>query len=136
MSKMEQEVWGMVCDVSRHRRIPTEEILSDPRNTPGSVARRAICVVMQDKYGLKPSSTQPMSWTEMAGIFGRARSALYESAKAWRKNEGSENGSKEKQLRARGYLPKTPLGSIDDMIEALSKKGLKRFAYWHSRRKL
>ena len=79
MSKMEQEVWGMVCDVSRHRRIPTEEILSDPRNTPGSVARRAICVVMQDKYGLKPSSTQPMSWTEMAGIFGRARSALYES---------------------------------------------------------
>ena len=136
MSKMEQELWGLIEEPARARQIRPEEILGDPRNTPGATSRRAICVVMQDKYGLRSSGTQPMSWSEMANIFGRARSSLYESVRSWTRLEGSEDNSKEERLRAKGHLPKNPQGSIDDMVEALSKKRPKRFAYWHSRRKL
>lgn len=132
---MEQELWGLIEETARARQIKPEEILGDSRNTPGSSARRAICVVMKDKYGLNSYGTQPMTWSEMARVFGRARSGLHVSVESWSKLEGSEDSSKEERLRERGHLPKNPQGSIDDMVEALSKRKPEQFAYWHSKRK-
>tara|TARA_R100001443_G_C3344628_1_gene175318 strand:+ start:680 stop:1060 length:381 start_codon:yes stop_codon:yes gene_type:complete len=123
-------------EVARARHLHIQDILDDRRGYKYISARRAICVILQDIYGMKNNYTNAMSWMELSQILGRARSSCIASVDAWREREGSQDPTYEEDLRKSGVLPlRDSTESIEQMIERISRRRPGERSYWHSKSK-
>ena len=130
MSLMNKEVWKLVQDVIYIRGISLEDFLSRSREKKLTCARRAVCFILQDKYGLKNKVGNAMTWTELGQILNKSRSGLYESTHAWPQKEGSQDPSFEEQFRSLGYFGHKHQKNIHDMAVEQGKKCKTGLGYW------
>jgi len=123
-------------EVARARHLHLSDMLDDRRGYKYISARRAICVILQDIYGLKNRYTNAMSWMELSKILGRARSSCIASVDAWKEREGNQDPSCEEEMRESGMLPlRGSTESIESMIERISRRRPNERSYWHSKSK-
>lgn len=123
-------------EVARARHLHLSDILDDRRGYKYISARRAICVILQDIYGLKNRYTNAMSWMELSQILGRARSSCIASVDAWREREGNQDPSCEEEMRESGMLPlRDSTETIEQMVSRIAKRNPKECTYWHSKSK-
>ena len=129
------EVAGIIEDVANARGMTAEEIVSKDCGRKVAAARRAICVIVLDKYSLKQNHFQAVPWVEIARMMNKSRSTLFHAARAWSSKEGSQDGEKENDLREKGCLLQQGKESIHEMAKRVCKRRLgrrKELGYWRS----
>lgn len=140
-----KQIEQLIEDVAEARGLTSHEIKSNSRNRAISCARRAIAMIIYDKYGMKGQSHyNAMTWMEVAEIMNCGRSSLHHASRQWSKAEGAQDGKEEERLRKTGRLLQQGEESIHEMAKRVCKRGLsempqgrrKELGYWRSEGKV
>lgn len=139
-----REVESIIRDVCKARCIPIDRILSDDRKPKTSAARRAISLIIWDKFGMTGSHNSQMTWVDIADMLNCARSTLHSAARRWAKAEGAQDGEQEERLREKGCLLPKSEESIHEMAQRVCKRRLgqmpkgrrKELGYWRQEGKV
>lgn len=138
------DVLTLMEEVATARGITVDELRSSERTQHVSSARRAVSVILWDKYSLSGSHHGAVPLLEIAKYMNVARSTMFMSARNWRLQEGAQDGEKEEDLRKKGCLLQQSEESIHEMAKRLCKRRLgempkgrrKELGYWRSEEKV
>jgi len=137
-----KEIEQLIEEVAEARGITSHEIKSNSRCRHISCARRAIAMIIYDKYGMRGGCHHnAISWEEVAEIMNCGRSSLHHASRHWVKVEGAQDGKEEERLRKTGRLLQQSEESIHEMAKRVCKRGLsavpkgrrKELGYWRSK---
>lgn len=134
----------VIEDVCKARGLTVEEVCARDRAQQISAARRAIAVIVWDKFRMSGPHNSQCTWGEVARMMGMARSSLHSAARTWRHKEGSQDGKEEERLREKGCLLQQGQESIHEMAQRLCKRRLgempqgrrKELGYWRQEGKV
>ena len=134
------DVLTLIEEVANARGITVDDIRASHRCQHVASARRAINMILLDKYSLKGSHNNAVPLVEVANLMNSARSSMFASARNWRTQEGAQDGQKEKSLREKGCLLPQGKESIHEMAKRLCKRrlgevpqgGRRELGYWRS----
>lgn len=133
-----REVQSVIESVCEARAIPIEELLSSSRTKRISSARKAIAMIIWDKFGMTGQHNSQMTWIEIAEMMNTARSTLHQAARVWSTTDGAQDGKEEERLREKGRLLPKGQESIHEMAQRVCKRRLsampkgrrKELGYW------
>ena len=133
--RMVEEIITSVC---KARAIPIEALLSSSRTKQISSARKAISVIIWDKFGMTGQHNSQMTWVDIAEMMNTARSTLHQAARVWSTTDGAQDGKEEQRLREKGRLLPEGKESIHEMAQRVCKRRLsempkgrrKELGYW------
>ena len=139
-----RDIEKLIEEVAEARGLTVHEIKSNGRTRNITSARRAIALIVYDKYSMKSCShNNATSWGDIAKTLNTARSSLYQASRQWGKAEGAEGGETEDRFREKGYLMPKSEESIHEMARRVCKRNLestpqgrrKELGYWKSSNK-
>lgn len=136
-----QEIEKLIAEVAEARGITVHDLKSKSRARDISCARRAVAVIVFDKYGMSGNHNNAMSWVEVGKMLNCGRSSLHHASRHWPKAEGAQDGKEEERLRKTGCLLQQGEESIHEMAKRVCKRGLsempkgrrKELGYWRSK---
>jgi len=135
------DVLALMEEVATARGITVDDLRSSRRCQHVSSARRAVSMILWDKYSLSGNHHGAVPLLEIAKYMNVARSTMFASARNWRVQEGAQDGQKEKDLRKKRCLLQQSEESIHEMAKRLCKRRLgevpkgrrKELGYWRSK---
>lgn len=133
--RMVEEIITSVC---KARGIAVDALLSNSRTQQISSARKAISVIIWDKFGMTGQHNSQMTWVDIAEMMNTARSTLHQAARVWSTSDGAQDGKEEERLRQKGRLLPKSQESIHEMAKRVCKRRLsempkgrrKELGYW------
>lgn len=133
-----REVQSIIESVCEARGVTIDVILSNDRTQQTCSARRAIAMIIWDKFGMTGQHNSQMTWIDIAEMLNCARSSLHSSARRWAETEGAQDGKEEERLRQKGRLLPKGQESIHEMAQRVCKRRLsampkgrrKELGYW------
>jgi hypothetical protein len=141
---IKKEIEQLIEEVATARGLTVHDIKGNGRSRDVTCARRAVAMIVLDKYGMREYHNNALSWLEVAKIMNTARSTLHSASRKWATAEGAQDGKEEERLRETGCLLQQSEESIHQMAKRVCKRGLsqvpkgrrKELGYWRSEGKV
>jgi hypothetical protein len=139
------EAKKIIDDVCKARGLTLDDLRArNDREGKLSSARRAIAVLVWDKFGLNENHNSQVTWSWLAQYLNMSRGSLHWASRRWAELEGAQDGQQEVQARKKGFLLPESKESIHQMAKrvrkrrprSLSKGGRGQLGYWWSKEEM
>jgi hypothetical protein len=135
----------IIDEVCKARGLTLDDLRShDGREAKVSCARRAIAVLVWDKFGLNENHNSQVTWSWLGEYLNMSRSSLHWASRRWAELEGAQDGQREIKARKKGFLLPESKESIHQMAKrvrkrrtrSVSKGGRGQLGYWWSKEEM